>query len=259
MEFKIIILWATFIVATIAFLVLYIKLIIATRKKIDVKQYELCCQAVYAGSPEDDHTDHAVVYPIKVPNNYFLDENDNPIDVDAYNGFRVEGDSMELANIKNGNLVFVPKSYNLTDDIPLPSVFVLQRECPSANEAQYKLRRVWAIAYLNKTNIESVLQGIIAHPVFQRLKLNEGVCQTDEQLLEEFMGTNGKLETYKNNHSHWNENEHGEERVVISTTLRKKNDRVNKGKHISLSIHPAYLVVGKVAYVYSLSNVSSMN
>lgn len=253
MDIKIIILWAIFILATIAFLVLFINLIIATQKKADVKQRELHCQVVYAGSPEDDHTDNAVACPVKVYSDSFLDENDNPIDIDAYDGYRVEGDSMELANIKNGNLVFVPKDYNFTDDIPLPNVFVLKREHPSASEAQYKLRRVWAIAYLNKTNIESVLQGIIAHPVFQRLKLNEGVCQTDEQLLEEFMGTNGKLETYKKDHLHWNENEHYEGHVVISTTLRKKCDGGNsRGKLISLSIHPAHLVVGKVAYVYSI-------
>ena len=73
-----------------------------------------------------------------------------------------------------------------------------------------------------------------------------------------FSGENGRIDIYKTEHPHWNEDGSDDNKVVISTTLRTELDsdifHTAKGKHISFSIHPANLVVGKVAFVYSIQN-----
>lgn len=136
----------------------------------------------------------------------------------------------------------------------MPNIFVLEREHLHESEAKYKLRRVWAVAYLSEVDLKDVIGGIMAHPEFLRLKQNKNVCVDDQQMEDEFFGDRGRLSIYKTEHINWNVPGSNEERVVISTTLRKEqcddNLHTEAGKHISFSIHPADLVVGQVVYAY---------
>lgn len=246
-----IILWLVFIVASIAFIYLYRKLFKATLRRPEEMSKEFA--TVYAGSPMEEESEEAVVN-VNLTDSMFLDENGNPLKVENYDGYIVAGNSMELANIKSGNLLLVRKENLFMDNTPLPGVFILKRERVLSGQAQFKLRRIWAIAYLNQSNIEDVVRGIIAHPEFQQLKKNSDFCIDEKLMLEELLGKKGRLSIYKVEHPHFSDASSGDCRIVISTTLRTEsgNDaHTKRGRHISFSIHPANLVIGRIAYVYS--------
>ena len=247
-----IILWLVFIVASIAFLCLYGMLFKATLRRPEEKSKEFA--AVYAGGPGKEESEEAVVN-VNLTDSMFLDEKGKPLKVENYDGYIVVGNSMELAIIKSGNLLLVPKRDVFMDNTPLPGVFILRRERVLSGQAQFKLRRIWAIAYLNQSNIEDVVRGIIAHPEFQQLKKNSDFCLDEQLMLEELLGKKGRLFIYKEEHPHFSEASSEDCRVVISTTLRTESNvddvHTKQGRHISFSIHPASLVTGRIAYVYS--------
>lgn len=245
------ILWIIFIVSSLIFVILYSKLFKATVRQPEEMSKEFA--TVYAGNADAGHQGASPVN-INITTSTFLDKKGNPVNLDEYNGYVVAGDSMELANIKDGNLLLVHKDDTFTDSTPLPGVFVLKRENPQPHQGIFKLRRIWAAAYLGQTNIKDLVKGVMAHPEFMQLRNNKELCLDEEQMLNEFLGENGRLDIYKGEHPQWGETGSDDAKVVISTTLRteQENDvHTAQGRHISFSIHPAKLVVGKVAYVYS--------
>lgn len=240
-----------FIIALVTFVVLYGILLKATIRQPDEKSMEFA--TVYAGTADKEHQGADPVN-IDITANTFLDEQGNPIKVDEYEGYVVSGNSMELANIRDGNLLLVRRNEVFTDNTPLPGVFVLKREHVSEGQGKYKMRRIWAVAYLGETDIEKLASGIMNHPEFMLLKRNKNLCLDEAQMLSEFTGKDGRMDIYKKEHPRWNESGSDENRVVISTTLRTESDRdafITNGRHISFSVHPANLVVGKVAFAYS--------
>lgn len=248
------ILWIIFIIATIVFVVLYYALYKATVRRPEEMFKEF--STVYAGTADNEHQGASPVN-INLTTSSFLDNDGNPINVDDYDGFVVSGDSMELANIKDGNLLLVRKNERFTDSTPLPAVFVLKRENPLVGQGKYKMRRIWAVSYLGDiVSIEDVVRGIMNHPEFIQLKRSTDLCLDEASMLREFTGEGGRIEQYKNEHPHWNDVDSEENKVVISTTLRTEHEgdvlHTPQGRHISFSIHPASLVVGKVAYAYSV-------
>lgn len=249
-------LWIIFVVATIVFVVLYYILFKATVRKPEEMSMEFAM--VYAGTPDQDHQG-ASPMNINLTTSTFLDDKGNPVNVDDYDGYVVSGNSMELANIKDGNLLLVRKDDSFDDSTPLPGVFVLKREHALEHQGKYKMRRIWSVAYLNQTNVENMARGIMTHPEFIRLRRNEALCLDEERMLREFVGDDGRIAIYKREHPHWNVNGSDENKVVISTTLRTEKEgefQTESGRHISFSVHPANLVVGKVAYVYSMPRKS---
>lgn len=245
-----ILIWILFVLAVIAFVVLFCILNKKIRKLPDAGTKVFL--PVYAGCPEECDKEIGAIEISLVKFN-FRDENDNTICLDDYEGYVAEGDSMELANIKNGDLMLVHKNYEFHDSTPLPNIFVLKREHKHENEAGHKLRRVWAVINLTESDICNVIKGISAHPAFIKLQQNKEFCVDNEQMLNEFFGEKGRLYKYKKDHPLWNQHNCSDSRVIISTTLRTNKEGFNtgKGKHISFSIHPANLVVGQVSYVYS--------
>lgn len=246
-------LWFLFVAATIVFAFLYYKLFKASMKQPGELSKEFA--TVYAGTADHSHQGTTLMN-FNIAESTFLDDSGKQVNVDEYDGFVVSGNSMELANVKDGNLLLVRKNQSFTDSTPLPGVFVLKREKALENEGKYKMRRIWAVAYLGETVVENMIRGIMSHPEFMQLKRNTELYFDDEFILNEFLGDNGRLAIYKREHPHWNEVGSEENKVVISTTLRTEsaNDKYHsvRGKHISFSVHPASLVVGRVCYVYSV-------
>ncbi len=248
-----VILWMIFIASVIVFTYLYYKLLRATVRQPEKMSKEF--STVYAGNADKEHQGASPIN-INLATSSFLDNSGNPVKVDEYEGFVVSGNSMELAKIKDGDLLLVHKNEIFNDNTPLPGVFVLKRENAKDNQGKYKMRRIWAVAYLCDTNIDNTLLGIMNHPEFRQLKKNEELCLDDAMMLREFSGENGRLDVYKREHPNWNKEWSDESKVVISTTLRteKSVDMIHSacGRHISFSVHPANLVVGKVAFVYHM-------
>lgn len=246
------ILWIIFISALGMFVILYYFFAKAAIRRPEEQSFEF--KTVYAGAAAPEHQGDSPCYRVDLTTSVFLDEKGEHVKIDEYNGFFVSGDSMELANIRDGNLLLVKKDYAFSDGTPLPGVFVLKREHPRKDEAEYKLRRVWAIAYLNETNVESLAKGILNHPEFLQLRRNNGFWLDEDKMLAEFTGQNGRLDIYKKEHPSWNVTNSVENRIVVSTTLRKEQEgdyHTENGRHIAFSIHPANLVVGKVEHVYA--------
>lgn len=242
-------LWIVFIISSAIFVILFGKLIRATRKSNRETSKDF--SYVYAGEADGEQID-APAINMPVSERVFLDENGCLIDLKKYDGYLVKGNSMELANIKEGDILLSAHDFTFEDNIPLPNIFVLEREHLHEKEAKYKLRRVWAVAYLSEVDPKDVIRGIMTHPEFIKLKQNKNVCVDDQQMEDEFL--EDRLPIYKKEHPNWNTKGHNEERVAISTTLRKETNNgqlhTEAGKHISFSIHPASLVVGQVVYAY---------
>lgn len=244
------ILWIIFVVSLGTFLFLFFFFAKAAMRRPE--EISMKFATVYAGAANHDHQGASPV-DVNLTDFAFLDEKGNPVKVEDYNGYVVNGNSMELANIKDGNLLLVRRDEKFTDSTPLPGIFVLRRENIHEGEGQYKLRRIWAVAYLNETDMNVLARGIMNHPEFMQLRKNKELCLDEKQMLEEFTGPKGRLDIYKKEHPHWNKINEEENRIVVSTTLRTEYEgdiHTTKGKHIAFSIHPANLVVGKVAYAY---------
>lgn len=243
--------WILFSITAVLFVILFTIVSVATRNlpKIGNKRFAL----VYAGNPEEDEKANELEIPLS--KFIFKDNEEKDVPIDDYDGYIAKGNSMELANIKNGDLMLVSKNYKFQDDTPLPNIFILKREhVIDETEAKFKLRRVWAIVHLNEaTNLEDVIKGIKEHPVFNDLQNKTDYYLSTEQMENEFFDLeNGRFSIYKKEHPRWNDINHEDSRVIISTTLRNNHDqfKTKSGKHISFSIHPANLVVGAVAYTY---------
>ena len=159
--------WIIFFIASIAFIVLYYVLFKATVRQPEEMSKEFAM--VYAGTPDEDHQGASPIN-INLTTSTFLDEQGRPVKVDEYDGYVVSGNSMELANIKDRNLLLVHKNDVFSDSTPLPGIFVLRREHPLTDQGKYKLRRIWAVAYLGETDLENMIRGIMTHPEFMQLK-----------------------------------------------------------------------------------------
>ena len=251
--------WISFSIIAVLFVILFVIVSISTRNL--PQNGNMRFALVYAGHPEEDEMANEL--DITLSKFIFKDNEGKDVPIDDFDGYIAKGNSMELANIKNGDLMLVSKNYKFQDDTPLPNIFILKREhVKDETEAKFKLRRVWAIVYINETtSLEDVIKGIKKHPVFNNLQNNTDYCLPTEQMEKEFFDEkNGRFSIYKQEHPHWNDLNHEDSRVIISTTLRNNHDQfqTKSGKHISFSIHPASLVVGAVAYTYPSSVIEKV-
>ena len=253
--------WILFFIAATAFILMFVKLIKATHDlpKIDAKTFE----PALAGHPEETVEDVEEL-KISLSEFVFMDKKGIDLPIEEYDGYVAKGESMKLAGINNGDLMLVPKNYLFQSSTPLPDVFILKRERSNEEEhmnekAKYKLRRVWAQAYLGgTTELEDVIKGIMVNPEFIALMDKSDYCISTQQMMQEFFDEKrGRFQIYKKEHPHWEEEGHEDSRVIISTTLRPNCSQMttNEGTHISFSIHPSSLIVGVVAHVYSNPNI----
>ena len=132
-------LWIVFIISSAIFVFLFGKLIRATRRSN--QEMSMDFSYVYAGEADGEQIGASAVN-MPVSERVFLDEKGSPIDIEKYDGYLVKGNSMELANIKEGDILLSAHDFTFEDNTPLPNIFVLEREHSHENEAKYKLRRV---------------------------------------------------------------------------------------------------------------------
>lgn len=146
--------------------------------------------------------------------------------------YLVDGDSMQYADIHNGDIVLTEKPNFL--NLELPKVIVLEGINNSDSTLIFKLRRAWKVLP-NDTDIltfTEIIKDILVSDKFKELKsLVKHKCPTDSNLLEEIVD---KYKHFDNSNR---------EDIVISTTYRTGIQK------IGFSLHRTADVVGVVAFI----------
>lgn len=227
------------ILITIVFIWIIAQIAIAVFNSGKSMYYAAC-----AGNPEKEMKE--MVCGASMSSNTMLNEDGKRLATDDYNIYVASGESMSLADIHDGDMLFSRKGFKPDEiELDLPGIYILKRENPKPQEPLYKVRRIWALWNVDgEQPIDSLLRDIINSDNFQELK-NDGekfdLYPGEIYLIDEFKK---RLEIYRKDHSECNNPQNENHIAVISTTLRKGENK------ISFSIHPAKIVVGKVNYVY---------
>lgn len=181
----------------------------------------------------------------------YTQNNGERVKLDTYQGYRrfiVTGHSMILCGIDENDVVFVkPTNAN---DVKFPSLLVLRRSYVDANEAQYKIRRSWALYNPSKDGkIKDFVKLLMESEAFSKIRqVNEfpkdrqAVLSDLEKRYNKFVATRGKNET-----------------AIISTTLHNGRHEENSpdfGK-VLFSVHPLDSLVGTVEHVYRSNNLTN--
>lgn len=227
------------ILVTIVFVWLIARIAFAVFNSNKSVYYAAC-----AGNPESKMTEK--VSGASMSSNTMLDEEGNKLVTDDYQVFVASGESMSLADIHDGDMLFSKKEFRYEEiEMCLPDIFILKRERPEPKEPLYKVRRIWALWNVNgEQQIDSLLREIIHSEKFQELKRDgekSALYPGEIHLINDFKK---RLEIYRKEHEGCDNPQNDSHVAVISTTLRKGENK------ISFSIHPAKIVVGKVNYVY---------
>ena len=234
------------ILITIVFVWIISKIVTAVFKSGKSVYYAAC-----AGNPEGKMT--KMVYGASMSSNTMLNEEGEKLMTDDYNIYVASGESMSLADIHDGDMLLSSKGVQLNKiELHLPDIFILKRENPKPQEPLYKVRRVWALWNVDEKPIESLLRDIMNSEKFQELKKDGGKLDLypgEILLINDFKK---RLEIYKRKHIGCDNSRNENHITVISTTLRKGENK------ISFSIHPAKIVVGKVCYVYEFPKKKSI-
>lgn len=138
------------------------------------------------------------------------------------NPYLVHGNSMQFANIKDGDLVFAECCSE--SDSKFPKIVVLSGSDANTGSIHYKLRRAWSDIPSNADGIliRERLQQIVNSDEFIKLRHKIGTrCPSDEELI------NVAIEKYRM----LSENQVSVP-LLVSTTYRSDRNR------IEFSIHP---------------------
>lgn len=149
--------------------------------------------------------------------------------------FIVQGNSMQYAEIKSGDIVFANEqlySFGTT----LPQIVVLS--IPSAgNNPAFKIRRTWRIidADSNSISVREKVEDTLNSPKFEELRIRVADrCPADSVLINEVLDKYNALPT-----------EIRSKKLLLSTTYRTEDQK------IGFSLHNAEDLVGVVEYVSS--------
>lgn len=172
----------------------------------------------------------------------FKDSCGQIINADDYLQFVIKGDSMQFCGIRNNDIVFVKKGFELDHLKSFPTPVVIRRDNAPSNETQYKLRRAWGICTIDAS--EEFVNKIVSSEVFRDRIAAIRFFDGEEALLDDF-----RRERLTKYHGQYLNEEKSSERykqVIISTTFHTD---INK---IRFSIHPASDVIGIVSESFSV-------
>lgn len=147
--------------------------------------------------------------------------------------FMVEGDSMQYADIHNGDIVLTEKP-ELNNE-SLPKVVVI-KDVNSNSFESFKLRRAWKVISddMDIPTFRTMIGFVINSEKFKEVKNLVGEkCPTDTELTDEIIG---KFTALKKSEG---------QSYLISTTYRTRE------KKIGFSMHNFQDVVGMVAFIAS--------
>lgn len=185
----------------------------------------------------------------------FRDVMGNTLNIEKSLCFSISGKSMLLAGIEDNDILFTD-SVSATSSISFPCVTVIRRDhlshCDVAtqgNMPQYKVRRSWGeyeISLWDESGILQILDKIIAMPEFVELQeMSTSICMMDaEEMKQDFLER--RWPAYKKNYPTCQKNNDKDSRVVISTTLDVKENKVH------FSIHPRRCLVGVATNSFSV-------
>lgn len=154
----------------------------------------------------------------------------------TYSPYVVDGDSMQFAKIKSGDIVFV-ENWN-SEDHSFPQVVVLQHVDQVSNRLSYKVRRAWSTLPkdVNEEKLMSISAEILASSKFENLRSLVGdKCPSDQDLKMELLSKFRNLPIEKRSNQ-----------LLLSTTYNTAE------KRIALSLHNLSAIVGVVRYVSAM-------
>ena len=177
----------------------------------------------------------------------FRGHNDQLLDVEDYDFYVVNGESMSLCGIHDKNLLFVKKGFSVDrlSQISFPDILILKRDEASESEAQYKVRRAWKIVRSGE-DVNKLLHEIIESSAFEKIRGSDKY-PGDDAVLKDFADV--RLKRYREKYSKVLSANAKDNVALISTTLHMKE------REIYFSIHPAASVVGQVAYSFDVSKM----
>ena len=185
----------------------------------------------------------------------FRDVNGNTLDIEKSLCFSISGKSMLLAGIEDNDILFTD-SVSPNSKITFPCVTVIKRDHTSqcdvftqGNMPQYKVRRSWGeyeITSWDEHNILKVLDEISTMSEFVKLlEMSSSICLMDsKEMKQDFIER--RWPAYKKNYPDCQQCNNINSRVVISTTLDIKENKVH------FSIHPRRCLVGVATNSFSV-------
>lgn len=176
---------------------------------------------------------------VKLPSNFsFGGKKGMPSEAAEMETYIVRGNSMQYANIRPNDIVFVSPVDLKTIDRKLPMITLLSFTPKAPGMASHKIRRTWKVVAsdINERDFDAEMDRILASEAFEALRNEMGNrCPADSELKEI---ARRSLRRYRESARH-----DLAEPIVISTTFRTENDR------LEFSIHPLSSVKGQVAFV----------
>ncbi len=187
---------------------------------------------------------------------YILEDDKHRIvDSRNYRAFLTSGQSMLLCGINDGNLLLTEKVSFLHNGQIFPCILVLKREKYKLKEARqrgdnaiYKIRRTWAKIEITD-KVDDLLQ--IAKEIMEREDFNQIMQKAKEKKAyiekeEMLKKLKSSYENYIKEHKGCFNKSSKNHNILISTTLYVDENEVR------FSIHPAWIVEGKVVHAYDL-------
>lgn len=238
------------IICSIAFIVIFSKLLKEFGKQLKLAQVTSvkvsCAGSSIANAPREVR--------VQLYNRKFYDRNNHLLNPDAFGKFWVKGWSMLLCGIEDNDLLFT-REVHFHDNISFdrPHVYVLKRDDYVRNKvatkndlAEFKVRRAWAIVHIGKDDLIECAKKIITSAFFADLrKKHPDYFLSEKEMLDDFK--NERIEKYKNQYPNSTDASDDNNIAIISTTLK-----ASKGNKVTFSIHPARIIVGEVVYSYKM-------
>lgn len=209
-------------------------------------------QVACAGS-EKPHTPKE----LKVTNIHwddFLDDNGCPLKEEGFYTYIINGQSMLLGGIQDKDIIFVDRQTDI-NGLSFPVIMALRREPAAMNKAarygdkaEIKIRRTWDKCELTDDDnaISERVRKIINSTKFGYLRnIDETKFPSEEWLLGDFQQ---RLRRYRDEHPDYNQQDHKDHIVLISTTLDTNRDMVH------FSIHSSGCAIGEVKYAFGINN-----
>lgn len=235
------------ICATLAAIIFFIQMIlfILHLKRTKISTLPTAC----AGSPQPGTPTNIKIQDLPIHN--FHTETGEQINFDDYEKFWIKGWSMLLCGIRNNDILFAKRISEADLFFDTPKVLVLKREGKSLAEAitkdddaKYKVRRTWAMLLFNEAQIIAEVKKIMENKFFRDLKNDypENFF-SDEDMITDLKS---RIAKYKREYPNCEKASNKDNRVIISTTLRK----IGKERKVFFSIHPARIIVAEAVHSF---------
>ncbi len=236
-----------FIISIVLFAILLIAFVVRVYESMGISVASAAAGDVRINAPR-------IQKLINLNKNAFFDESHMRLDFSQFKHYVVSGNSMLLAGIEDGNLLFVEKKQNDCDNLKYPCVVVLRREhfsYANENSPEFKIRRAWGVYDLSRGDdgLLGLLNAIMKLDEFNEvLQLGEskGCCVNPDDIKNDFL--NIRWRKYQTNYPSCRKTNDKNGKVILSTTLDTKRNMIH------FSIHPCHCVIGKVVYSFKLKN-----